>query len=82
MIAKLTLTVEKEIIESAKIYAKLNGRSLSGLIENYLKALVNKEHSDENFSPKVKELMGSIKMPKDFDYKKELSEAIYKKYSK
>jgi hypothetical protein len=82
MTTKLTLTVEKEIIESAKIYAKLNGRSLSALIENYLKALVNKEHSDEDFSPKVKELMGSIKMPKDFDYKKELSEAISKKYSK
>jgi hypothetical protein len=30
----------------------------------------------------VKELMGSIKLPKDFDYKKELSEAISKKHAK
>jgi hypothetical protein len=55
---------------------------LSGLIENYLKALVQKEAPHEDFSPKVKELMGSIKLPKDFDYKKELSEAISKKHAK
>ena len=81
MSTKLTLTVEKEVIASAKVYAKQNGRSLSGLIENYLKALVQKEATRVDFSPKVKELMGSIKLPKDFDYKKELSEAISKKHA-
>jgi len=78
MTTKLTLTVKKDIIESAKVYAKQNGRSLSALIENYLKALVQKENTEEDFSPKVKELMGSIKLPKDFDYKKELTEAFSK----
>lgn len=82
MATKLTLSVEKQVIESAKVYAKQNGRSLSALIENYLKALVQKETTHEDFSPKVKELMGSIKLPKDFDYKKELSEAISKKHAK
>ena len=82
MTTKLTLTVEKDIIESAKVYAKQNGRSLSALIENYLKALVQKVDTDEDFSTKVKELMGSIKLPKDFDYKKELTEVISKKYAK
>lgn len=81
MSTKLTLTVEKEVIASAKVYAKQNGRSLSGLIENYLKALVQKVATHEDFSPKVKELMGSIKLPKDFDYKKELSGAISKKHA-
>jgi hypothetical protein len=81
MSTKLTLTVEKEVIASAKVYAKQNGRSLSGLIENYLKALVQKEATRVDFSPKVKELMGSIKLPKDFDYKKELSKAISKKHA-
>ena len=60
MATKLTLTVEKQVIESAKVYAKQNGRSLSALIENYLKALVQKEATHEDFSPKVKELMGGI----------------------
>jgi hypothetical protein len=82
MTTKLTLTVKKDIIESAKLYAKQNGRSLSALIENYLKALVQKEKTEEEFSPKVKELMGSIKLPKDFDYKKELTKSLSQKYSK
>ena len=82
MTTKLTLTVEKDVIESAKVYAKQNGRSLSALIENYLKALIQKENPEEELSPKVKELMGSIKLPKGFDYKKELTEALSKKYAK
>ena len=82
MTTKLTLTVEKEIIESAKVYARKNGRSLSALIENYLKALVQRDNAKEDLSPKVKSLLGSIKVPKDFDYKKELQEVLFKKYSK
>ena len=31
-------------------------------------------------SPKVRSLMGSLKLPDDFDYKKELSERLYDKY--
>ena len=75
MKTRLSLTIDKKIIASAKKYANQNGISLSSLVENYLKALIKKDHSDENFSPKVKELMGSIKLPKDFDYKKELLES-------
>ena len=82
MTTKLTLTLEKDIIESAKVYAKQNGRSLSALIENYLKALVQKENPEEDLSPKVKELMGSIKLPKGFDYKKDLTKALSQKYAK
>ena len=82
MTTKLTLTLEKDIIESAKVYAKQNGRSLSALIENYLKALVQKENPEEDLSPKVKELMGSVKLPKGFDYKKDLTEALSQKYAK
>jgi predicted HicB family RNase H-like nuclease len=43
MNTKLTLTIDKSIIESAKKYARNKERSLSDLIENYLKALVNTE---------------------------------------
>lgn len=82
MTTKLTLTVDKEIIEAAKVYARKNGRSLSALIENYLKALVQKNEDKEDLSPKVKSLLGSINAPKDFDYKKELQEVIMKQYPK
>jgi hypothetical protein len=47
-----------------------------------LKALVQKENPEEDFSPKLKELKGSVKLPKGFDYKQELTEALSQKYSK
>ena len=39
MTTKLTLTMDKSVIERAKKYAKREERSLSNLVENYLKAL-------------------------------------------
>jgi hypothetical protein len=81
MITKLTLTVEKDIIDLAKDYASKQGTSLSGIIENYLKLLVSKEH-DKQLSPGIKKLVGSVKVPDNFDYKKALEEALSDKYSK
>lgn len=81
MNTKLTLTIEQSIIEKAKRYARERERSLSDLIENYLKALTNEKEIDcEDLSPTVKQLRGSFKLPKDFDYKKELTDALAKKY--
>ena len=82
MTTKLTLTIEQGIIKIAKTYAHKQGRSLSDLVENYLKALVQNNSKMEEISPKVKKLMGVIKLPKDFDYKKVLGEEINKRYSR
>jgi hypothetical protein len=47
----------------------------------YFKALTHKkEVSDKDLTPKVKSLLGSFKVPQDFDYKKELSDQLTKKY--
>lgn len=81
MNTKLTLTIDQSVIERAKKYARQKERSLSDLIENYLKALTTEEISKQDeISPTVKSLKGSFKMPKDFDYKKELSERLTEKY--
>jgi len=83
MSTKLTLTIEDSIIDKAKQYARFNGYSLSGLIENYLKIVTtesDKKISDIEITPIVKSLMGSFKAPKDFDYKKELSKGLSNKY--
>lgn len=81
MNTKLTLTIDQSVIERAKKYARQKERSLSDLIENYLKALTTEEISKQNeLSPTVKSLKGSFKMPKDFDYKKELSDRLTEKY--
>lgn len=83
MNTKLTLTIEQEIIKRAKEYAKDKNRSLSDIIENYLKILTKEEKKerDNKFNPIVKSLKGSFKMPKnDMDYKKELRNRLEEKY--
>ena len=82
MSTKLTLTVEKDVIERAKVYANKKGRSLSDLVESFLRSLVHKEPDSNELSPNVKKLLGSVKVQKNFDYKRELSDAITQKYSK
>jgi hypothetical protein len=79
MTTKLTLTVEKTIIERAKSYAKKTGRSLSELIENYLEN-ITLENSHPDLSPKLKKLVGSVQLPSDFDEKKELDRILEKKH--
>ncbi len=80
MQTKLTLTLEKSIIEQAKGYAKSKGRSLSELIENYLKVVLDDKEDSIKISPSIKKLQGSIKLPDNFDYKKDLTDALSKKY--
>ena len=81
MNTKLTLTIEQTIIEKAKKYAKSEGRSLSDIIENYLKVLTKDgSKADIEITPLTKSLKGSFKAPKDFDYKKELSKGLSRKY--
>ncbi|MCG7857291.1 DUF6364 family protein [Flavihumibacter sp.] len=82
MTTKLTLTIEEEVIKSAKVYAQKKGRSLSDLVENYLKTLSSKEGGKEKLSPRVKRLVGSVKLPKDFNYKDALQGSINEKFSK
>ena len=81
MNTKLTLTIEQSIIEKAKKYANDKGRSLSSIIENYLKIITNEEVvSDIKITPIVKSLKGSFKAPRNFNYKKELSRRLSEKY--
>jgi len=81
MNTKLTLTIEQSIIEKAKKYANDKGRSLSSIIENYLKIITNEEVvSDIKITPIVKSLKGSFKAPRNFNYKKELSKRLSEKY--
>lgn len=81
MNTKLTLTIEQDVIQKAKEYAKDKNRSLSDIIENYLKYLTqeNKDEKPPKLTPIVKSLKGSFKMPKDFNYKEELEKSPTRK---
>lgn len=79
MSTKLTLTIEKAILERAKVYAKNTGRSLSELIENYL-TILTQEKDEAKLSPKLKKIVGSVTLPSNFDDDKELRADIEEKH--
>jgi len=86
MSTKLTLTIDKSVIKKAKEYAKSQGRSLSNLIEDYLKTVSGKEvenKDDLELSPIVKSLLGSVKIDENNpDYKEILADELLNKYLK
>jgi hypothetical protein len=81
MDTKLTLKLDGDIIEQAKIYAKKKNTSLSKLIESYLSLLIDPKDNQE-VTPLVKSLSGVINLPKNVDYKKDYKKHILNKYSK
>jgi len=81
MHTKLTWTIEQSVIERAKKYARKSERSLSDLVENYIKALTSGPlENEDDVTPIVKSLRGTFKLPKDFDYKKELTDRLSEKF--
>lgn len=81
MNTKLTLNLNKNIIEGAKNYAKRHKVSLSKLIENYLNSLTKKEEKGIKVSPLVESLTGVIPNETEADYKKGYHDYLNEKYS-
>jgi hypothetical protein len=82
MYTKLTLNIDQDVVENAKIYAKDTKRSISKLVEEYLSSISEKNVKNNNrpLGPITKELVGIIKIDKNIDYKELLSEALMEKY--
>jgi len=84
MNSKLTLSIEKDIIDAAKAYAKSQGRSLSNVIEEYLKSVTKKEtrKKDFEFNSLIEELSGCVELPPNKTYEDIKTEALIEKYLK
>lgn len=83
MSTKLTLTIDKEVIQLAKEYASQKGRSLSDIIENHLRLLTtNKKNKKLELGSITKATKGIARVPKGFDYEKALEDALMEKYLK
>lgn len=80
MDTKLTLNVDKNVIEQAKEYAKSHKISLSRLIESYLSSLNAKKDMEIAITPLVKSLSGVIKLENDFNYKESYTDYLIEKY--
>jgi hypothetical protein len=80
MNTKLTLNLDKSVIDQAKNYAKDNRVSLSKLIENYLDSLTKRSDKKSKISPLVQSLTGVIPNG-NYDDKKDYKEHLSEKYS-
>ncbi|MCK5251025.1 MAG: hypothetical protein KAJ98_13730 [Spirochaetaceae bacterium] len=78
---KLTLSVDDTVILRAKRYAREHKESLSEIVENYFR-IVTSDYKVENdeMAPLINELLGSVRVPDDFNFKKEKLEYLENKY--
>jgi len=80
MTAKLTLSIDEEKIRKIKRISKKKGRSVSKLVEEFI------DNIDKNDTPQKLDIMkikGAFgKAHKNFDWKKERTEYLIKKYVK
>jgi hypothetical protein len=82
MTTKLTLSIESSVIEQAKNYAKAHNKSLSRLIENYLKSLSEPKEAHVQESSILYGLMGSFSDDATQTDKEILQHALSNKYLK
>jgi hypothetical protein len=80
MNTKLTLNIDKDIIEKAKAVAKSKNISLSGMIENYLKQMTVEGEKRQAVTPLVRSLTAIIDLPENFDHKKAYADRLAGKY--
>jgi len=84
MDTKLTLKLDKSVIDRAKEYASSQKKSLSGMVEAYLKTLIGKDKTqsdnDIEISAFVKSLRTGVKVPDDYDDKKVYGDYLSEKY--
>ena len=82
MLTKLTLSIDDTIVSEAKEYARESGKSLSKMIEGYLRGLQNKKKvlKQDEIPPIIKRLHGCIKTGDNRPHKEIYAEAVKEKY--
>jgi hypothetical protein len=79
---KLTLKLDGGVIARAKALAKKRGTSVSRMVEEYFSEISPAAPSAREGSshPIVDSLAGIVKVPANFDWKKERTKYLLKKY--
>lgn len=79
MTTKLTLSIEENTIEKAKLLSLRRGKSISKIVEEYLNSITDKE---ENKESAVQKLSGTLKnkIPADIEWKKTKTDYLKKRH--
>lgn len=76
---KLTLSMERRVIQKAKRVAELRHSSVSSMVSEYLDGLDDEEFM-KRLSPRVREMVGIVTLPEGKTYRELLEEALTVKY--
>lgn len=83
MNTKLTLSLDKNVITRAKNYARNKNKSLSQIIEDYLKSISKNEKNIqvlEEIPPITQSLSGILKGKPEIDFKNDISDYMMRKH--
>ena len=80
METKLTLRLNKRVIDRAKNYAHTHNISISKMVESYLESITKQKAVATEISPLVESLSGVIKLDENFDFRKDYSNYLAEKY--
>ena len=83
MLTKLTLTIEKGIVEKAKKYAKKKRKSVSKIVGEYLRTISDKQDKfffQNKLSVPITESISGMFKDSGKDYKKILEESLMEKH--
>ncbi|MEN9600189.1 MAG: hypothetical protein RL596_2510 [Bacteroidota bacterium] len=83
MSTKLTLSIDEKVVAEAKEYARNTGKSLSKLIEGYLRGLKrgSSKSTEQALPASLKRLHGCIKDSGEKISREEYTKHITKKYA-
>lgn len=77
---RITITINKDMAESAKKYASAHDTNISQLVETYLNRLCNETPSVVEISPLVRNLSGIITLPDNYKRKEAYTRHLIEKY--
>jgi len=83
MLTKLTLTIDQEVVKQAKNYAHIKNRSISRIVEEYLKNLALKKEASislNDLHAPITESISGMFQDNGGSYKEMLTEALEEKF--
>ncbi len=80
MQSKLTLSIEQEVIEQAKEYAKQQGISLSKYVQEFLKKNAKPKRKEFELPENLKDVYGAFKLPDGLTAEEARLEYLMKKH--
>jgi hypothetical protein len=77
---KLTLSIDKTVIEKAKQLAEANQTSVSAMFSQFVQSMAGRHTRPGKIGPLTRKATGMLKLPPGKDYRDLLTEALQDKY--